>query len=319
MVTAARDDSRPERFSSRDLLAAAVGTAVLADNLEVMQALPEGCIDLIYLDPPFNSGARRVGGRLRTVADASGDRTGFAGRRYRSQRQTGPSFDDHFPDYLAFLDPRLRECRRLLAAHGTLYLHLDTREVHRCKVHLDHIFGEAAFLNEVIWAYDFGGRGRRRWAAKHDSILVYVRAPGRHHFDPDAVDRLPYLAPGLVTPAKRARGKLPTDTWWHTIVPTGGRERTGYPTQKPLAILRRIIQASCPAGGVVADFFAGSGTTGVAAAALGRRFLLVDCLPEALAVQRGRLAGVAGVRFVDGAAGSPAADGDPPPAPPQPA
>ncbi len=298
MPTAPDPTRGAARLRACDLLGAAVGSAVEADNLEVMGRLPDGCLDLIYLDPPFNTGAARVGGRLATTGDADGDRTGFGGRRYRTRPEAGPSFPDRFADYLGFLDPRLRECRRLLAPHGSLYLHLDAREVHYVKVRLDQIFGTDAFLNEVIWAYDFGGRGRRRWAPKHDSILVYVRTPGGHHFDPDAVDRIPYLAPGLVGPAKRARGKLPTDTWWQTIVPTSGRERTGYPTQKPLAILRRIIQASCPPGGLVADFFAGSGTTGVAAAALGRRFLLVDSLPAALEVQRHRLAGVAGVQFL---------------------
>jgi len=276
-----------------------VGTAVLADNLAVMRLLPDGCLDLIYLDPPFNTGVARTGGRLTTTADGIGDRTGFGGRRYRTRPEPGPAFPDTFADYLAFLDPRLRECRRLLAPSGTLYLHLDPREAHYCKVRLDEIFGIDAFLNEVVWIYDFGGRGRRRWAPKHDTILVYVRSPGGHYFSPAAVDRIPYLAPGLVDPVKRARGKLPTDAWWQTIVPTGGRERSGYPTQKPLAVLRRIIQASSPPGSLVADFFAGSGTTGVAAAELGRRFLLVDCLPAALAVQRRRLSQVGGVHFPD--------------------
>ena len=269
----------------------------LGDNLELMRRLPDGCCDLIYLDPPFNTGRPRTHRPIRTARDPAGDRTGFQGRRYRTTSLPASSYPDQFQDYLGFLRPRLRQCRRLLAAHGTLYLHLDPREAHYVKVLLDGLFGRDAFLNEIIWAYDYGGRPRQRWAPKHDTLLVYVRSPGHHFLDLEAVDRIPYLAPGLVGPVKAARGKVPTDTWWHTIVPTRGSERTGYPTQKPLGILRRIIQASSPPGGLVADFFAGSGTTGVAAAELGRRFVLADCLPAAVAVQRRRLATVPGVIF----------------------
>ena len=151
------------------------------------------------------------------------------------------AYDDAYGDYLGFLAPRLERARELLAPHGTLYFHIDQREAHACKLLLDEIFGREAFLNELIWAYDYGAKPRRRWPAKHDTILVYVRTPGAHHFDADAVEREPYMAPGLVSAEKAARGKLPTDVWWHTIVPTNGRERTGYPTQKPEGILRRIV------------------------------------------------------------------------------
>ena len=270
----------------------------LRDNLDVLREIPDASIDLIYIDPPFNTGQRRTAARERAVRDATATRVGFGGRRYRTTRGPTRAFADAREDYLGFLAPRLREAHRVLARHGTLYVHLDPREAHYVKVCLDGIFGRAAFLNEVIWAWDYGGRGRDRWPRKHDDILVYVKRPGAHRFRWDAITRIPYLAPGLVTSAKAARGKVPTDTWWHTIVPTGGRERTGYPTQKPLGILRRIIEASSAPGDLVCDFFAGSGTTGVAALEAGRRCLLVDDNPEAIAVMRERLAGFAGVRWV---------------------
>jgi site-specific DNA-methyltransferase (adenine-specific) len=204
----------------------------------------------------------------------------------------GSSYDDAFDDYPAFLEPRLRHAHRLLDAEGTLYLHLDYREAHYAKVLCDRIFGRGCFLNEIVWAYDYGGKPRRRWPAKHDTILVYVRDPGRYWFDAEAVEREPYMAPGLVTPEKAARGKLPTDVWWHTIVPTSGGERTGYPTQKPEGIVRRMVQASTRPGDRVADFFAGSGTLGAVAAALGRRYVLIDSNPDAVAVMERRLGGV---------------------------
>ena len=260
------------------------------DNLPVLEALPGGSVDLIYIDPPFNTGKAQRHTQLRTVADDAGDRTGFAGRRYRTERIGTRAYLDQFDDYLAFLEPRLVEARRVLAQHGSLYFHIDYREVHYCKVLLDGIFGRECFLNEVIWAYDYGARTTRKWPPKHDTILVYVKDPERYYFDTAEVERIPYMAPGLVGPDKADRGKLPTDTWWHTIVPTNGRERTGYPTQKPLGILRRVIAASSKPGDLVLDFFTGSGTTGLAAHELGRRFLMVDNNPEAVDVMARRLA-----------------------------
>jgi site-specific DNA-methyltransferase (adenine-specific) len=275
------------------------GAIVHGQDLEVLRALPDGSVDLVYVDPPFNTGRQRQGLRLRTVQDAaSGDRTGFAGRRYSTTRDAREAYDDAFDDYLGWLRPRLTETRRVLAAHGSLYFHIDPRESHYCKVLLDEIFGRDCFLNELIWAYDYGARSTRRWSAKHDVILVYVRDPDRYHFDTADVDRLPYMAPSLVTPEKVARGKLPTDVWWQTIVPTNSRERTGYPTQKPLAILRRIVVASSRPGDLVLDWCAGSGTTGVAAHALGRRFLLVDSSAAAIAVMRTRLQSVERLRLI---------------------
>jgi site-specific DNA-methyltransferase (adenine-specific) len=269
------------------------GRVVLSDNLPVLHSLPDASVDLIYVDPPFNTGKRQVLNQLRTVRDdANGDRTGFQGRRYRSIALGSQSFLDIFEDgYLAFLEPRLAEFRRILKPTGTLYFHVDYREVHYCKVLLDAIFGRDAFLNEIIWAYDYGGRTRRRWPPKHDNILVYVRDPRRYYFDAEAVDRIPYMAPTLVGADKAARGKLPTSCWWHTIVPPGGAERTGYPTQKPLGIVRRMVLASTPPGALVADFFAGSGTTGVASYECGRDFLLVDNNRRAAEVMAKRFAG----------------------------
>ena len=281
-----------------DILGGAVGRIVLADNLTVLASLPDDSIDLVYVDPPFNTGKRQTLRRLRTIRDeVAGDRGGFGGRRYRTVQLGSQSYLDIHDDYLDFLEPRLVEIRRVLAPTGSLYLHLDPREVHYARVLADAIFGRECFLNEVIWAYDYGARTKRRWPPKHDNILVYVKDPKRYWFDAEAVERIPYMAPGLVGPEKAARGKLPTDTWWQTIVPPGGAERTGYPTQKPVAVLRRIVAASCPAGGVVADFFAGSGTAGAAAFELGRRFLLVDSNPEAVAVMAKRLGGLPGVEI----------------------
>ena len=271
------------------------GEIHFAENLEFLRRLPAASIDLIYIDPPFNTGKRQQRTELRTTASASGDRVGFQGRRYQSVVVGQKRFADRFDDYLAFLEPRLREAHRVLAPHGSLYCHVDCREVHYCKVLLDSIFGRECFLNEIIWAYDYGGRARDRWPAKHDNILLYARAAGEHLFNADAIERIPYMAPGLVGPEKAARGKLPTDTWWHTIVPTRGPEKTGYPAQKPLGILRRVIAASSPAGGLVLDFFAGSGTTGAAALELGRRFILVDHSAQALEVMARRFDGLEGI------------------------
>jgi site-specific DNA-methyltransferase (adenine-specific) len=265
------------------------GEIVLGDNLDVMPSFPDGAFRMIYLDPPFNTGRERTARRLRTVAASDGDRTGFGGRRYRSEPLESSSYRDRFDDYLGFLEPRLREARRLLDPEGTLYLHLDYREAHYVKLLCDEIFGRDCFLNELVWAYDYGAKPRRRWPAKHDTILVYVRDPDGYWFDAEEVEREPYMAPGLVTPEKAARGKLPTDVWWHTIVPTSGRERTGYPTQKPEGLLRRMVLASSRPGDRVADFFAGSGTLGAVAAATGRRYVLVDANPEAVAIMERRL------------------------------
>jgi site-specific DNA-methyltransferase (adenine-specific) len=265
------------------------------DNLPALNALPAEAFDLIYMDPPFNTGRVQTRDSLEVTrvldGGSDGDRNGFGGRRYESRLLQSLSYDDAFSDYLGFLEPRLRACRALLAPHGTLYFHIDYREAHYCKLLLDEIFGRDAFLNELIWAYDYGAKPRRRWPAKHDTIFVYVRTPGGHHYDADAVDREPYMAPGLVTAEKAARGKRPTDVWFHTIVPTTGREKTGYPTQKPEGVLRRIVQASSRPGGWCLDPFAGSGTLGAVCQKLDRRFVLIDSSPTAIDVMQRRLSG----------------------------
>jgi site-specific DNA-methyltransferase (adenine-specific) len=261
------------------------------DCLDVLRTIEDASIDLVYVDPPFNTGTIQRRTRMKTVRDANGDRNGFAGRRYRTERiSRDEGFTDTFDDYLAFLEPRLREAHRVLAPTGSLYFHIDYREVHYCKVLLDRIFGRESFLNEIIWAYDYGARTTKRWPAKHDNILFYAKDPARYHFDVEEVDRIPYMAPGLVGPEKAARGKLPTDTWWHTIVSPTGKEKLGYPTQKPIGILRRIVRSSCPRGGTVLDFFAGSGTTGAAALEHGCSFVLVDSNAAAITVMKKRFA-----------------------------
>ena len=271
---------------------AAMGNQIiLADNLDVLPGIESGSVPLIYIDPPFNTGREQRRTRIRTERDDThGDRVGFGGRRYRTTALGSHAFDDLFDDFLAFLEPRLLELRRILAPSGSFFLHIDYREAHYCKVLLDAIFGRESFLNEIIWAYDFGGRSKRRWPAKHDTILWYAADPANYTFNYDAIDHIPYLAPGLVGKEKAERGKTPTDVWWQTIVPTNSRERTGYPTQKPLAILERIVKVHSNPGDLVLDCFAGSGTTGEAAAKHGRPYILIDNNPEAAQIMAHRLA-----------------------------
>jgi site-specific DNA-methyltransferase (adenine-specific) len=274
---------------------------LLGENLELLGAFPDGSFQLVYLDPPFNTGKLQTRRTLEVLRDEHGERNGFQGARYASRLLAQSSYSDRFDDYLEFLAPRLQHAHRLLAREGTLYFHIDYREAHHCKLLLDEIFGRECFLNEIIWAYDYGARTRSRWPAKHDTILVYVKDPAAYYFDCEAVDREPYMAPGLVTPEKAARGKLPTDVWWHTIVPTRGSEKTGYPTQKPEGILRRMVSASTRPGDRCLDFFAGSGTLGAAAAQLGRHYVLIDSNPRAVEIMRARLPHVAGARAASSA------------------
>jgi site-specific DNA-methyltransferase (adenine-specific) len=269
-----------------------------ADNLDVLPALPDGAFTVVYLDPPFNTGREQTRQTTTSVRVAGGSVTGFKGQTYERVKGDLLSYDDRFEDYWQFLEPRLIEAWRLLADHGTLYLHLDYREAHYAKVLLDALFGRASFLNEIIWAYDYGGKAKNRWPAKHDTILVYVKNPKTYLFDSAAVDREPYMAPGLVTAQQAERGKLPTDVWWHTIVSPTGREKTGYPTQKPEGVLRRMVQASSRQGDWVLDFFAGSGTLGAVAAPLGRRFVLIDQNAAAMAVMRKRFGSLDDIDFI---------------------
>jgi len=263
------------------------------DNLEVLEAMDTDSIELIYVDPPFNTGKRQSRTQMKTVRDAEGDRIGFGGHRYRTdilpQQNGGTGYHDQFDDFLGFLRPRMVQAHRVLSPTGSLFFHIDYREVHYCKIMLDEIFGRPSFQNEIIWAYDYGARSTKRWPAKHDNILWYTKDPARYTFNLNATDRIPYMAPGLVGAAKAARGKTPTDVWWHTIVSPTGKEKTGYATQKPLGIMERIVRVHSNPGDTVLDFFAGSGTTGEAAAKHGRGFILVDESPDAIAIMRKRL------------------------------
>jgi site-specific DNA-methyltransferase (adenine-specific) len=270
-----------------------------SENLKALRTLSSASIELIYVDPPFNTGVTQKRTRMKAVRDPEGDRTGFGGHRYRTEKivaaSPGPRYLDLFDDYLGFLRPRLIEAHRVLTPTGSLFVHIDPREVHYVKVLLDELFttpetpGRACFQNEIIWAYDYGARPSKRWPAKHDNILWYTKDPTEYTFNLNATDRIPYMAPGLVGAAKAARGKTPTDVWWHTIVSPTGKEKTGYPTQKPLGILERIIRVHSNPGDTVLDFFAGSGTTGLAAARNDRGYLLIDQNPEAIAIMKERL------------------------------
>jgi site-specific DNA-methyltransferase (adenine-specific) len=262
----------------------------LGDNLEVIGRLPPASVDLIYIDPPFNTGKTRSYTRTKTTRDPDGDRTGFGGERYATEAVSTHAYSDAIQGYFAFLNPRIGVAVQLLKPTGSFFLHLDYRATHWARLVCDAVFGAQNFQNEIIWAYDYGARSKRRWPAKHDNILWYTKDPKRYTFNYEEMDRIPYMAPGLVGPEKAARGKTPTDVWWHTIVPTSGKERTGYPTQKPLGILERIVKVHSNRGDLVVDYFAGSGTTGEAAAHHGRDYILVDENPEAVQIMYRRLA-----------------------------
>lgn len=260
------------------------------DNLPILESMPDSSVSLIYIDPPFNTGKIQKRVTMTNRRSKDGDRTGFQGHRYSTEKLSEIGYMDRFDDYLGFLAPRLVEAHRLLTANGSLFVHLDWREVHYVKVWLDGLFGRENFMNEIIWAYDYGARSKGRWPAKHDTILWYVRNPKDYVFNLDACDRIPYMAPGLVGPEKAARGKLPTDTWWHTIVSPNGREKTGYPNQKPRGIIDRIVKVHSNPGDQVLDFFAGSGTTGESAISHGRNAMLIDANPEAMQIMALRFA-----------------------------
>jgi len=270
-----------------------------SNNLSVLETLPSESVSLIYIDPPFNTGKTQARTQIKTEKSETGDRTGFAGQRYTTTKVGSQAYNDTFDDFLTFIEPRLVEAKRVLKPNGSLYFHIDYREVHYCKVLLDQIFGRESFLNEIIWAYDYGARTRKKWPAKHDNILWYAKDPDNYIYNVDEIERIPYMAPGLVGPEKAARGKLPTDTWWHTIVATNGKEKTGYPTQKPLGVIRRIVMASSNPGDNVLDFFAGSGTTGAACLELGRKFILVDNNPQAIETMKVRFKDVPGIEWVN--------------------
>ncbi len=274
------------------------------DNIEILKTICDGTVALIYIDPPFNTHKQQVRTRIRTIKDPQGDRKGFMGTSYRTEAVGTRKYADIFDDYESFIRPRLEEAYRILAPNGSLYFHIDYREVHYCKVWLDQIFGRECFINEIIWAYDYGGKPKSKWPAKHDNILFYVKDPQHYTFNVHDIDREPYMAPGLVGPEKAERGKLPTDTWWWSIVGTNSKERNGYPTQKPLGIINRIVRASSNPGDVVMDFFAGSGTVGESCLKLGREFILMDSNPQAMEVMQKRFAGVENIEWVNFAPGS---------------
>jgi len=275
------------------------GHIYFGDNIEILKTLPKESVSLIYIDPPFNTGKVQSRKQLKTVRSKDGDRIGFQGATYKTTVLGEKSYNDKYNDYLGFLEPRLRLAYDILKPNGSLYFHIDYREVHYCKILLDTIFGRECFLNELIWAYDYGARSKRKWPAKHDNILWYCKNPDDYIFNYDQIDRIPYMAPGLVGPEKAARGKTPTDTWWHTIVSPNGKEKTGYPTQKPIEIIKRILIASSNKGDLVMDFFAGSGTLGEAAALLERDFILMDNNPDSLEVMRKRFKKYEKVTIVD--------------------
>lgn len=261
-----------------------------ADNLDVLKKMADASVDLIYIDPPFNTGKKQRRDRVRTIRSDAGDRTGFGQARYQTIKIGYSAYNDRFEDFLGFLKPRLRETHRILKDDGSLFFHLDYREIHYCKIMLDEIFGRESFINEIIWAYDYGARSRKRWSPKHDNILWYAKDPNNYVFNYEAMDRVPYMAPGLVGEEKARRGKTPTDVWWHTIVSPNGREKTGYATQKPLGILNRIVKIHSRPGDMLCDFFAGSGSFGEAALRQGRNCILVDNNPQAIEVMKKRFA-----------------------------
>jgi site-specific DNA-methyltransferase (adenine-specific) len=264
---------------------------ILGDNAEVLPSLPKKFARLIYVDPPFNTGRVQRRDRIKvTATDGEGARGGFGGRRYDVAKVESGSYDDAFEDFEAFLMPRIEAALRCLTNDGSLFVHLDAREVHYIKVALDKLLGREHFMNEIIWSYDYGGRPKNRWPNKHDTILWYAANPEDYVFNFDEMDRIPYMAPGLVSKEKAERGKTPTDVWWHTIVPTNGHEKTGYPTQKPLGIVNRVIKVHSRPGDVALDFFGGSGTTAEAAARHERGFVLIDSNPEAVEIAARRLA-----------------------------
>jgi site-specific DNA-methyltransferase (adenine-specific) len=280
----------PAKTKTRKLKKKEAGHILLGDNLELLKTIPSRSCRLIYIDPPFNTQKAQKRDRISVIRDANGKRTGFAGERYSVVHKVSPQYADQFDDFIAFIAPRLHEAYRILTDDGSLFFHIDYREVHYVKVLLDQIFGRPSFINELIWSYDYGGKPKNRWPAKHDNILWYAKDPTHYVFNYDAIDRIPYMAPGLVGPEKAARGKVPTDVWWMTIVPTNSKEKTGYPTQKPIKLLSRIIQVHSNEGDTVLDFFAGSGTTGEAAAKVKRKFILIDSSPDAVRLMADRLA-----------------------------
>lgn len=248
---------------------------IQGDCLVHLKGVPDNTYNLIYLDPPFNTGISQT----RKTTTGNG---GFAKERYNVRELAEKQYNDYFEDYYGFLFPRLEEMYRTLASDGSMFIHLDWRETHYVRVFLDSLFGRDNCLNEIIWHWDYGAKSKRYWPRKHNNVLYYVKDTENYTFDISQTDFLPYLAPKLVSKEKAERGKVPTDTWFMTIVPTNGHEKTGYPTQKPEALLRRILACHCKTGDKVLDPFAGSGTTGAVAKQLGLDCTLIDNNMEAI-------------------------------------
>jgi len=266
---------------------------ILADNLDLLITLPDKSIDLIYIDPPFATQKDQKYTRLKTIKTretSKKTRKGFGNKTYETIELGTLQFKDTFTNFLLFIEPRLTQAYRILKDNGSLFVHLDYREAHYVKVLLDVIFGRQSFINEIIWNWDYGAKSKKKWSNKHNTILWYAKTPDKYTFNLENVDRIPYLAPDLVGPEKAKKGKLPTTCWWFSIVGTNSKERTGYPTQKPLTLLKRIVSVHSKPGDTVLDFFAGSGTTGEAAALLGRQFILVDEKRDAVEIAAARLA-----------------------------
>lgn len=263
------------------------------DNAAMLPMLPAAFARLIYIDPPFNTGKVQKRERMRVTRARKGEsgnhRRGFGGKEYSVEKIASSTYEDSFDNYEEFLMPRIKASLRCLTPDGSLFVHLDEREVHYVKVALDKMLGRDHFMNEIIWSYDYGGRSKSKWSVKHNTILWYVADPKNYVFNYSEIDRIPYLAPGLVGAEKAERGKTPTDVWWNTIVPTNGKEKTGYPTQKPLGIMNRLITVHSNPGDTVLDFFAGSGSTGEAALINDRGCVLIDSHPEAFRIMKSRL------------------------------
>jgi site-specific DNA-methyltransferase (adenine-specific) len=262
---------------------------IFGDNLGILKTIPDNSIDLIYTDPPFNTKTKQTRNKIKAVLSDNG-LVGFSGDKYNRviEGQYG-SFEDTFDDFIGFLVPRLKEAHRILKSNGSMYLHLDYREVHYIKVEMDKIFGRENFLGELIWAFDYGAISRKKWTMKHNNILYYVKDKDNYTFNFDKIPRIPYKAPGLAGPVKAARGKIIKSVWQETIVCTNSKEKQNYSTQKPLRILNRIVEVSSNPGDICLDFFAGSGSFGQACLNNNREFIMIDSNPEAINIMKKRL------------------------------
>ena len=264
------------------------GVIVYGDNIKLLSKIPNKTIDFIYIDPPFNTGKKQWKYEKKKAIASEHGKHSF-GRLYETKiTEITNGYQDKFEDYIDFLKQRLVHAYRILKDNGSIIVHVDWRHSHHIRILLDEIFGEDKFMNEIIWAYDYGGKPKRYWARKHDNLFWY-RKGNQWVFNYDAIDRIPYMAPSLVGKEKAAKGKIPTDTWFITIEPTNSRERVGYPTQKPLRLLERIIRVHTNEGDLVLDFFAGSGTTGRACQILDRKFIVCDNNENAVRIMAKRL------------------------------